>query len=67
MRVVYCKAKVYLPFMGYVGRISYSAITGKYFYQLKNDFTPLCRFNTYEECVNDVNKIYSHCEIVETK
>ena len=65
MRAVYCKAKVYIPILGYVGRIMYSTITENYFYQLKSDFTPLCRFKSYDYCVKEVEKIYNQCKIVE--
>ena len=65
MRAVYCKAKVYIPILGYVGRINYSTRTENYFYQLKSDFTPLCRFKSYDDCVKEVDKIYNQCKIVE--
>lgn len=65
MRAVYCKAKVYIPILGYVGKINYSTITENYFYQLKSDFTPLCRFKSYDDCVKEVEKIYNQCKIVE--
>ena len=65
MRAVYCKAKVYIPILGYVGRIMYSTITENYFYQIKSDFTPLCRFKSYNACVKEVEKIYNQCKIVE--
>jgi hypothetical protein len=65
MRAVYCKANVYIPILGYVGRIMYSTITENYFYQLKSDFTPLFRFKSYDDCVKEVEKIYNQCKIVE--
>ena len=65
MRAVYCKAKVYIPILGYVGRINYSTITENYFYQIKADFTPLFRFKSYDDCVKEVEKMYNQCEIVE--
>lgn len=65
MRVVFCKAKVYIPILGYVGRINYSTRTENYFYQIKADFTPLFRFKSYDDCVKEVEKMYNQCKIVE--
>lgn len=65
MRAVYCKAKVYIPILGYVGRINYSTRTENYFYQIKSDFTPLFRFKSYDDCVKEVEKMYGNCKIVE--
>ena len=65
MRAVYCKAKVYIPILGYVGRINYSTRTENYFYQIKTDFTPLFRFKSYDDCVKEVEKMYNQCKIVE--
>lgn len=65
MRAVYCKAKVYIPILGYVGRINYSTRTENYFYQIKSDFTPLFRFKSYDDCVKEVEKMYDNCKIVE--
>ena len=65
MRAVYCMAKVYIPILGYVGRINYSTRTENYFYQLKADFTPMCRFKSYDDCVKEVEKMYNNCKIVE--
>ena len=65
MRAVYCKAKVYIPILGYVGRINYSTRTENYFYQIKADFTPLFRFKSYDDCVKEVEKMYDNCKIVE--
>lgn len=65
MRAVFCKAKVYIPILGYVGRINYSTRTENYFYQIKTDFTPLFRFKSYDDCVKEVEKMYDNCKIVE--
>lgn len=64
MRVVVCKALVYIPILGYVGKINYSTINKRYLYQLKSEFTPICRCNSYDECVAEIKKMYKQCKIV---